>query len=170
MSGASKRGSGAPASRFTIKPSNVEFFEDAEAGQSFECGTFVFNEAEIIDFARDFDPQSIHTDPEIAKSSFAGALTASGIHTYAASMSMFSRAVTRLKLVAGVKMREIEMLAPVLAEVPLTVFGTWVEKRESKSKPDIGIVTWEAETRSQEGKPVLRCGATIMVKRRPPSM
>ena len=40
-------------------------------------------EAEILDFARRWDPQWFHTDPQAAKSSIYGGLIASGIHTLA---------------------------------------------------------------------------------------
>ena len=44
-------------------PADQRFFEDYEAGQVYEFGTITVSEAEIIEFARRFDPQYFHVDP-----------------------------------------------------------------------------------------------------------
>ena len=57
--------------------------EDYVVGSVSEFGSITVEEAEIIDFARRFDPQVFHTDPEAAKKSIYGGLIASGWHTAA---------------------------------------------------------------------------------------
>ena len=53
---------------FTVPP-DQRYFEDYTPGQVYELGTVTVSEAEIIDFARQFDPQYFHIDPEKARSS-----------------------------------------------------------------------------------------------------
>jgi acyl dehydratase len=64
-------------------------FEDFEPGQVYELGSTVVTEKEIVDFARQFDPQPFHLDPEAAKASVFGGLIASGWHTGAIWMRLY---------------------------------------------------------------------------------
>jgi acyl dehydratase len=59
----------------------TRWFEDIHDGDSFPLGDHIFTEAEIIDFARQYDPQYFHLDPEAARSGPFGGLVASGWHT-----------------------------------------------------------------------------------------
>ena len=54
------------------------YWEDFPVGDTMEMGSHTFTEAEIIAFARQFDPQPFHIDPEAAKNSFFKGLIASG--------------------------------------------------------------------------------------------
>ncbi len=44
------------------------YFEDYESGTIHEAGSITVSEADIIEFARRFDPQPFHMDPEAARS------------------------------------------------------------------------------------------------------
>jgi acyl dehydratase len=57
------------------------YFDDLPEGYSFETGTRTLSEDDIIGFARQWDRQSFHTDPEAARASPYGGLIASGFHT-----------------------------------------------------------------------------------------
>lgn len=63
-------------------------FESFEIGQVQEFGAYEVTEAEVIEFARKYDPQFFHLDAEAAKSSLFGGLCASGWHTCAMTMAM----------------------------------------------------------------------------------
>jgi acyl dehydratase len=56
-------------------PSDNRFFEDYTPGHLYEFGAITVSEAEIIEFARQFDPQYFHIDPEKAKASRFGGKT-----------------------------------------------------------------------------------------------
>ena len=64
------------------------YWEDFRASDVVEIGRHTFTEEEIIEFARQFDPQPFHTDPEAAKDTFFGGLIASGWHTCAIAMRL----------------------------------------------------------------------------------
>lgn len=66
----------------------MRYFEDFRRGDTFDLGTRRVLEDEIIDFARQFDPQPFHIDPERAIDSFFGGLVASGWHTTALCMRL----------------------------------------------------------------------------------
>ena len=69
---------------------NVEmlYWEDFVVGQVDEFGDKLVTKEEIIDFARQFDPQPFHLDEEAARQSLLGGLCASGWHTCAIAMRM----------------------------------------------------------------------------------
>ena len=71
------------------------YFEDFAEGQTFELGSFEYTEQEIIDFARAYDPQPMHTDPEVARASTYGGLIASGWQTATSYMRRLVDAVIR---------------------------------------------------------------------------
>jgi len=62
------------------------YWEDFPVGRVFEYGSRQLSENEIIEFARDWDPQRFHTDPVAARQTPFGGLVASGWHTGAVMM------------------------------------------------------------------------------------
>ena len=64
------------------------YFEDWTIGEVLEAGSFTLDEAKIVEFARDYDPQPFHVDPEAAAASKFGRLIASGWQTAAITMRL----------------------------------------------------------------------------------
>lgn len=64
------------------------YLEDLHVGQRHSSPSVSVTAEDIMRFARDFDPQPFHTDPDEAKRSFFGALVASGWHTAALTMKL----------------------------------------------------------------------------------
>ena len=56
----------------------LSYFEDYRPGASLDCGHVSVDEASIIAFAREFDPQPFHVDPAAAAAGPFGGLVASG--------------------------------------------------------------------------------------------
>ena len=89
-------------------------FEDFEPGRVFELGAREVTEEEIVAFAREWDPQPFHVDPEAAQESSFGGLIASGWHTGAMWMRLYVDSL----LVGAASMgspgiEELRWLAPV---------------------------------------------------------
>ena len=57
------------------------YAEDLKVGQEFAFGTWPMTEADIIAFAKVYDPQAIHIDPEVAAERPYGGIIASGLQT-----------------------------------------------------------------------------------------
>ena len=55
-------------------------------GEAVEVGSLAFTAEDIVRFARDFDPQPFHLDPELARNALFGGHCASGWHTSAGWM------------------------------------------------------------------------------------
>ncbi|WP_208277696.1 MaoC family dehydratase [Massilia oculi] len=123
------------------------YFEDFYAGQEIDLGERTVTEAEILDFARAFDPQSFHVDAGAAQQSPYGGLIASGWHT----CSMMMRMVVDGLLNAADGMGSpgldgVRWLQPVRAGDTLRVRYLTRQVKASNSKPDRGVVwsTWTA--------------------------
>jgi acyl dehydratase len=63
------------------------YFEDFPTGEVVEYGGVAVSADEIIEFAREFDPQPFHIDDEAARAA-TGGLSASGWHLAALLMRM----------------------------------------------------------------------------------
>ncbi|MBW0005506.1 MAG: MaoC family dehydratase [Hyphomicrobiales bacterium] len=117
------------------------FFEDFEIGSRGECGPRTITREEIIAFAREFDPQPFHLDEEAAKGTFVGELIASGWHTCALIMRiMFDGLISKTSSMGAPGMDEVKWLKPLRPGDTLTVRWHVIDKRASRSRPQMGLV------------------------------
>ncbi|HEY6787529.1 MAG TPA: MaoC family dehydratase [Trebonia sp.] len=142
----------------------TRYFEDYVPGLSFDCGSFTLNQAEIIAFGEEYDPQPFHVDPEAAKDGPFGGIIASGWQTTSMMMRKvvggFLSAESSLGA-AGVD--EIRWPRPVRPGDTLHVRAAVLEARRSRSKPDRGIVRSMLEVTNQDGDVVMTAIATNFV-------
>ena len=144
------------------------YWEDFEAGATVEMGRHTFTQAEIIDFARQFDPQPFHTDPEAAKASEFGGLIASGWHTCAVAMRMLcDNYLNRSVSLGSPGIENVRWLVPVRAGDTLSYRRVVLEARASRSRPDRGLVKSRTEAVNQKGETVLTFEGWGMFGRRP---
>lgn len=140
------------------------FLEDFAQGQRFETTPVRLDEADIIAFARKYDPQIFHTDPEAAKDGPFGGLIASGHQTIGTAFAQF----VQLGLIVdssmgGPGMDDIEWPAPVRPGDELHTEVEVIEVRRSRSKPDRGILRMQFTT-SVEGTVVSRYKTISMIR------
>jgi acyl dehydratase len=146
------------------------WWEDFKVGDSAEMGKHRFTEDEIIAFARQFDPQPFHTDPQAAARSAFGGLIASGWHTCAIGMRlMVEDYVSRTVSLGSPGVDEIRWLKPVRPGDTLTYRRTVLESRASASRPGVGLVKQRWEAANQRGELVLSMEGWGMFGRRPAS-
>ena len=144
------------------------YFEDYTPGTVFTSGAIVVSEAEIIDFARQYDPQAMHTDPAAAASGRFGGLIASGWHTAALMMRLFAtNFLSPASSVASPGIDELRWLQPVRPGDLLSLRVTVIEARRSRSRPGEGIVRSLAEVLNQEGEVVMSLRPTSFIACRP---
>ena len=144
------------------------YFEDFYAGQQIPLGSRTVSEAEILDFARQFDPQPFHVDHEAAAQSIFGGVIASGWHT----CSMMMRMVVDGLLASSSSMGSpgldsVRWIKPVRAGDTLTVVYITKEVRPSNSKPDRGVVVSVWQATNQHGEVVATVEGMGMYGRRP---
>jgi acyl dehydratase len=137
-------------------PRDNRYFEDYIPGHTYEFGAITVSEAAIIRFAKQFDPQYFHTDPEKAKASRFGGIVASGWHTICLAMRLYvDHYLTQVASLASPGMDEIRWPNPVRPGDTLRLRVTTLEARPSRSKSDRGIIRARIEAFNQRDEPVL---------------
>jgi len=122
-------------------PVENRYFEDYVAGSVYEFGAISVEQDEVIAFARRFDPQVFHMDPESAKETIFGGLIASGWHTAGLMMRLFAEHFVSKKASLGSPgVDELRWTKPVRPGDELSVRVTVLKTKRSRSKPDRGIV------------------------------
>ena len=143
------------ASSFTV-PITDRYFEDYVPGSVYEYGTILVDEAEVIEFAKRFDPQAMHIDAEAAGRGPYGGLIASGWHTASMMMRLLvDNFVSKVASLGSPGVDELRWIRPVRPGDLLRVRITVLEARRSRSKPDRGLVRTTIEVLNQKGEVVM---------------
>jgi acyl dehydratase len=146
----------------------MRYLEDLREGQVFELGEETVREQEILEFARRFDAQPFHVDPEAAKRSMYGGLIASGWHTGSLFMGMLVRGLLHdvASLGAG-GLDELRWLKPVRPNDKLRGRLTILSVRPSTKHPDRGVITCLGELFNQHSERVLMIRWPALIAKRP---
>ena len=138
--------------------------EDYVVGSVSEFGSIAVEEAEIIDFARRFDPQVFHTDPEAAKKTIYGGLIASGWHTASMMMRLIvDHYLPTTRSLGSPGIDNMRWIMPVRPGDELSVRVTVMEANRSRSKPDRGVVRSFIEVLNQNHEVVLSVTAVNFI-------
>ena len=133
----------------------------------FQSASVSVTEAEIIDFARKFDPQYYHVDPEAAVSSHFGGLISSGFHTLSLSFRLFfDLNLWPEAIVASPGMADLKWLHPMRPGDTIRIVAEVTEVRPSRSKPDRGLVIMQHTTFNQHDETILSVECLHMLRRR----
>ena len=144
------------------------YWDDYEIGQKFDLGSTSFTADEIVDFARQYDPQSFHVDAGAARQSMFGGLIASGWHVTAKLMRLFvDNYVDQRTALGSPGVEEVRWLKPVRPGDTLSASVECADKVPSKSRPEMGIVHEQWRATNQKGELVMTLKGTNMVRRRP---
>lgn len=145
-------------------------WEDMEVGSVRELGSVTPTREQILDFARQFDPQPFHLDDEAAQASVFGGLCASGWHTCAMAMRlMVDNFLSDSTSLGSPGLDSLKWLKPVFPGDTLTLRHTVLDRRAMGSRPDVGLVRTLWELHNQNGDQVLRMDGWGMFRRRTPA-
>jgi acyl dehydratase len=147
------------------------YFEDFKTGERFVSSGMTLTEANMIEFARQWDPQPFHIDVEFAKKWTFGGLIASGLHTMCVTLRLWLElGVLKSCSLGSPGLGETQFPRPVRPGDTLRVVTDIVELRPSASKPDRGICRLRQVTINQRGEPVMEQETTVFLRRRPVTM
>jgi acyl dehydratase len=142
-------------SNFTTSVDN-RYFEDYVAGSVHEFGPIAVELDEVVSFGKRFVPLAYHTDAELAKKSIYGGLIASGWHTAALMMRVYTdNYLSQIANLGSPGVDELRWDKPVYPGDELSVRVTVLEARPSQSKPDRGIVRSFVEVLNQHRQVVM---------------
>jgi len=141
------------------------YFEDYVSGSTFEYGQLSLSADEIIDFARRFDPQYIHTDAEAAAHGPFAGLIASGWHTAGVMMRLFvDHYLSHVASMGSPGVDELRWMLPVRPGDSLSIRVTILETNRSRSKPDRGVVRSLVEVMNQKKEVVMSLKAMNILR------
>ena len=142
------------------------YFEDLKAGDRFKSVTYQVSEEEIINFAREFDPQPFHLDAAVADQTMFKGLIASGWHTAAITMRLFVQTLNFAEGAIGLGVDELRWPNAVRPGDRLQVETEIIDLRVSRSKPSHGVVRLRNVAVNQRGEIVQTMSASALVLRR----
>lgn len=140
--------------------------DELAPGMAFDLGGFVLSRAEVLEFARRWDPQPFHLDEEAARHSVFGRLVASGLHTYSAAVGHMIRSglLAEINLAGGGV--ELSWPAPLEPDEPVTMRLEVAEIRASRSKPEMAVAKLRyVVATAAGGRVVLDAQGTHFLKR-----
>ena len=154
------------SSKFTHPPED-RYFEDYVPGSVHEFGSISVDEDEVLEFGRRFVPLSYHIDKEAAKNSIYGGVIASGWHTAALMMRVYTENyLSRVANLGSPGGDELRWDKPVFPGDELSVRATVLETRRSGSRPDRGIVRTFIEVLNQKREVVMSMKMVNFVRTR----
>ncbi|MBC7780332.1 MAG: MaoC family dehydratase [Proteobacteria bacterium] len=137
-------------------------------GKHFNTASLTLDEAEMVRFAREFDPQPIHTDPIVARDSLFGGLIGSGWYTAALTMKLVVGGALRPddRAWIGLGIELLRWPVPTRPGDTLSAVMEILEARASNSRPDRGIVKLRTLTYNQKREVMQELVANVLVPRR----
>lgn len=145
------------------------YWEDFLVGETKTFGSYQVTAADIIEFATQFDPQPMHLDPAAGAASLLGGLAASGWHSCAIMTRLICDSfLLRAAGMGSPGVTETNWREPVRPDDVLTLRRTVLESRSSKSRPELGLVTFRFELLKSKTSVAVDQTMTIMFARRNP--
>lgn len=132
------------------------FLEDFQVGETWTSREVVLTEEEMVRYARENDPQPMHTDPQAAAKSRFGGIIASGWQIAALSMRLFVEAGGYGRTpVVGLGIDELRWSQVVRPGDRLHVVREVIDVRRSKSRPAYGVIRTRVSVINQKGETVM---------------
>ena len=111
------------------------------------------------------NPQPLHLDAEAARASEFGQILVNGTFTFALMVGLSVGDTTLGTLVANLGYDKLVMPRPVFLGDTLRAETEVVELKDSRSRPDAGIVTFAHRMLNQRDEVVCQCLRTALLKR-----
>jgi acyl dehydratase len=147
---------------------SIRYYEDLEEGAVEIFGPRTITREEIVAYAAEYDPQPMHLDEEAAKRTLLGGLAASGWNLCCFMFRMtYDGFVSRTASLGSPGVEEMKWLRPVRPGTALTLRIRILDKRTSKSRPDLGLARMLCELLDESGTALAQQTSTLLIGRRP---
>lgn len=139
-------------------------YEDFTEGLVIDLGRYAVTKDEVVEFAREFDPQPFHLDEEAAKATMLGGLSASGWHTCSMMMRMMADGYLLDSTSQGSPGVDfVRWTKPVRAGDTLHGRARVICARLSAKRPTLGIIKIATDLVNQQQETVLESEYTLLV-------
>lgn len=142
------------------------YYEDIQINVIQKYGSYEVTREEVVEFASKYDPQPFHLDEEAAAKTHFGRLSASGWHSAAMMMRMMVDHMNANKQ-AGLGSPGVDNLRwikPVYPGDTLRCEHVTLEKRQSESRPEMGIMKGKITVLNQHDEQVMTMESTGLIK------
>ncbi len=146
-----------------------KYFEELAVGDVFkhEPARTITETDNLIFTALTMNPQPLHLDAEFAGKAEFGQRLVNSIFTLGLAVGLSVGDTTLGTTVGNLGFEQVEFPKPVFIGDTLYSETEVVEKRDSRSRPQWGIVTFEHRASNQRGEIIMRCRRAAMMQRRP---
>lgn len=139
-------------------------FDDLVVGEKRMSEPLAVDAADMLDFARRYDPQWFHIDPERAENSIFGEAVASGVYTAALWRRLDHQINSDIDFICGVAWEEVRWRKAVRAGDQLRAISEIIEKRPSRD-PGRGVAIFFYRLVNQHDEEVFSCRSVNLVRR-----
>ena len=141
------------------------YFEDFTVGLIIKTKPKKITKSEIIDFAKNYDPQRFHVNEEAAKEGPFGELVSSGFMTLGKSFTQFFETGVIDETGMGAwGIDELRWTKPVYPEDTLITKVEVLEKKLSSKNPNKGTVRTHQTVLNQKNEVVMTWISNFMIK------
>lgn len=144
------------------------YFDDWQVGDRIEheIRRTVTETDNLLFSVMTHNPQPLHIDVEAARASEFGQILVNGTFTFALMIGLTISDTTLGTLVANLGYDKLVMPKPVFIGDTMRATTEIAELRESKSRPNAGLVVFAHELINQRNEVVCRCLRTALINRR----
>ena len=144
-------------------------WEDFKPGDVAVYGPRLVTREEIVAFAAEFDPQPMHLDEAAASATPLGGLGASGWHICSLLMRVIADGfIVDSSSMGAPGIDELRWLKPLRPGTQIRVRVTVLDRRASKSRPDMGLTTMHYEMIDEADAVIAAMTVPTMFGRREP--
>jgi len=145
------------------------YFEQFEVGQRFEheLRRTVTETDNLLISALTMNPAALHLDAEYCKDTPFGQRLVNSVYTLGLLVGLSIYETTYGTTVANLGWEEVRFPKPVFIGDTLHAATTVLAKRESQSRPDTGIVTFDHRDFNQRDEEVCSCRRAALMLKRP---
>jgi len=145
------------------------YFEQFEVGQRFEheLRRTVTETDNLLISALTMNPAALHLDAEYCKDTPFGQRLVNSVYTLGLLVGLSIYETTYGTTVANLGWEEVRFPKPVFIGDTLHAATTVLAKRESQSRPDTGIVTFDHRAFNQRDEEVCSCRRAALMLKRP---
>jgi acyl dehydratase len=145
-----------------------KYFEELQVGDTFkhQPGRTVTEADNLLFTTLTMNVQPLHLDAEFSKGAEFGQRLVNSIFTLGLAVGLSVGDTTLGTTVGNLGFEKVEFPKPVFIGDTLYAETEVVDRRESRSRPQWGIVTFEHRARNQRGEIVMRCRRAAMMRRK----
>jgi acyl dehydratase len=147
----------------------ARWFDEWQVGDriAHEIRRTVTETDNLLFSAMTYNPQPLHIDLEAAKASEFGRILVNGTFTFALMIGLSVSDTTLGTLVANLGYDKVVMPKPVFIGDTLRADSEVMTLKESRSRPNAGIVTFQHRALNQRDEVVCQCLRSALIRRKP---